>query len=334
MTAKVLFLIVLLSLLLFVVVGCTVSETAVAPTGTAVPIVEPVDTPTPTLAPSATPQPTATTTATPLPTATSTLILHPTDTETPLPTPTTWIAVTSVSPDGNWVATSSKGFVEDSQQLSSVLQVSSSDQEWIADIVTDQNSWGGLDIPVPLSWTTDGQFLFFTYLGPSDGCFPRRNGSKVYRLDLSTGIVEEITPNQSQWYAPSPDGRYLAYVTDEWLKWWITLRDIESGAEEEIHLDLEAVHPEIAILSLTWSPENNALLATTAVGECVSLEPLYFLIRIDLDTLDQMILFDQQVGRVYQIIEWPVPEKALLQLSRGELVWVNTLTGELTPAEE
>jgi hypothetical protein len=34
------------------------------------------------------------------------------------------------------------------------------------------------------------------------------------------------------------------------------------------------------------------------------------------------------------MIEWPEPEKALLELSHGEIMWVNTLTGELTSAEE
>jgi hypothetical protein len=332
MKVKVLFLIVWLGLLLFVIVGCTVGETAIMPTGTAVLIVESVDTATP--QPTATSQPTAGPTSTPLPTATIALTPMPTDTVTPSPTPTTWIVVTSVSPDGNWVATSSQGVLEDTQQLSAVLQVNSTDQKWIADIVTERNSWGGLDKPIPLSWTTDGQFLFFTYLTPSDGCVLPGNGWHVYRLNLTTGLVEEITTNSGYWYAPSPNGQYLAYTSHIWPGSRIVLLDIESRTEQEIHLALESIHPDISYNSLMWSPENNALLVTADVGECASQTPLYFLIHINLDTLDQTILFDQQVGNVYRMIEWPEPEKALLQLSRGELVWVNTLTGELTPAEE
>jgi hypothetical protein len=259
---------------------------------------------------------------------------EPTDTETPLPTPTTWIVVTSVSPDGNWIATSSEGIFEDTQQLSAVLQVSSTYYQWTADIVTKQNSWGGLDKPIPLSWTTDGQFLFFTYLTPSDGCVLPGNGWHVYRLNLTTGLVEEITTNSGYWYAPSPNGQYLAYTSSIWPGSRVVLLDIESHTEQEIHLALESIYPDISYNSLMWSPENNALLITADVGACASLTPLYFLIRMDIETLEQIVLFDQQIGRVYRMIEWPEPEKALLELSHGEIMWVNTLTGELTPAEE
>jgi hypothetical protein len=62
-------------------------------------------------------------------------------------------------------------------------------------------------------------------------------------------------------------------------------------------------------------------------------ESLGSLLYIDLETLQQITLLEGY-GELKRILEWTEPEKALLEFYDGRIMWVNTLTGELTPAEE
>ena len=340
MIAKVLFPIVLLGLLFFV--GCTVGETAVSPTATAVLIVESVDTPIPsptptaTLAPSATSQPSATTTFTPSPTVTNTRTPIPTNTATPTPTATSSIRIvtTSVSPQGNWIAETLQGYFEGSEEESSLIHVSSNEQKWIADTPTEGYGLVGILPPVPLSWSNDEKFFFFTYRAGGDGCFPSGNGAGVFRLNLITGEVEEIPTDSGYWYAPSADGLHLAYTFRESNQLQgIRLFDMESSIQQEIQLDFQSLHENVTLAYVVWSPDNNALLVIAVVDLCFTFEPTFSLIHIDLETGKQTTLIDEHEG-LHQIVEWPDADRALLELIDRRIMWVNTLTGELTPAEE
>jgi hypothetical protein len=241
---------------------------------------------------------------------------------------------TSVSPQGNWTAKTFQGYFEDSEAESSLIRVSSGEQEWIADTPTEKYGLVGIQPPVPLSWSNDERFFFFTYSRGADGCFPPGNGWKVFRLDLATGMVKEVPTDAGYWYVPSSDGLRLAYVFNKGAGLHgIRLLYIETGAEQEIQLDFASLHENIALSNLTWSPNNNGLLVIATVDVCLMSESLGSLLYIDLETLQQITLLEGY-GELKRILEWTEPEKALLEFYDGRIMWVNTLTGELTPAEE
>jgi hypothetical protein len=83
---------------------------------------------------------------------------------------------------------------------------------------------------------------------------------------------------------------------------------------------------------LIWSPNNNALLVMTNINLCDAI-PRSSLILIDLITFEQVTLIYEN-NDISKIKEWTEPDKALLEFYNGRMMWVNTLTGELTTAEE
>jgi hypothetical protein len=337
MKAKVLFLIVWLGLLLFVGVGCSVGETAVTPTGTAVLIVESVDThtPSPTTQPTVTSQPTAVPTSTPQPTATITLTPIPTDTATPSPTgtvtpsptPEIQIAATLVSPQGNWVATLEE--IDAGSQTTRTLKVTNSSEqiEWIAETASGESFY--LSNPYPFSWSQNEQVFYFTHLGFGDGCQAYGNGSDMHRLNLMTGEVEEVASG-GYWFALSPDENRLAYLS---YKRGLVVHYLESDSETELQFNL-GPEPEFwDVIDLMWSPDSNQILTIAVFDICFGPNSTYSLIRVDVNTLEQFVLVDG-LKSLNRIIEWPEPEKALLELENQQFAWVNIATGELTPAEK
>jgi WD40 repeat protein len=331
MKANVLFLIVWLGLLLFVAVGCMVRETAVTPTGTAVLIVESVDTPTqsPTPQPTATSQPTAVPTSTPLPTSTNTPASIPTDTSisTPISTakPEIKVVSTIVSSMGEWVATVEE--INTGSQLTRTLKVTNSLEqlEWIADTVSGEPMF--VHRPFPFSWSQDEQTFYFTHFDFGDGCSALGNGIDMYRLHLMTGVVEEIV-SEGYWFAFSPDEKRLAYLSHDR---GLVIRDLTSNNEIETQFSVKSENEWVDMIGLMWSPDGNSIL--TIAGFEICLDGRYSLIRVDTTTLEQTVLIDKR-GSLDQIISWPETARALLKLDYEEFAWVNTTTGELTPAEE
>jgi hypothetical protein len=83
---------------------------------------------------------------------------------------------------------------------------------------------------------------------------------------------------------------------------------------------------------LVWSPNNNALLVMANINLCDAISRSS-LVLIEPITFEQVILIHEN-NDISKIKEWTEPDKALLELFDRRTVWVNTLTGELTPAEE
>jgi hypothetical protein len=183
--------------------------------------------------------------------------------------------------------------------------------------------------PYPLSWSPDEQYMYMIHRVSTDGCFPGENMGDIHRVDLATSVSEEIA-TEGYGYEVSPDGTKLAYLSRER---GLVILDLESSEESETSFDIEATYPNLFLSQLAWSPNYDALLAIAIYGVCVSPDPIYFLIHIDLETLKQAVLINEN-PRINHVIEWTVPEKVLLRLFHGELIWMNTSTGEFTSADE
>ena len=320
--AKVLFLTVLLGLLLFV--GCAVTETAVVPTGTAVLTVESVDTPTP--QPTATTQPTAVPTSTSLPTATNTPTSTPTHTPLPTPTPTVRIDATLVSPSGEWRAVVE--IIRSNSVRTTTIKATKTDEslEWIIESIIGDAML--VSEPHPLGWSKDEQYLYFTHSSSGDGCMPGGNGSDFHQFDLINGTKQEITA-EGYWYAVSPDGTKFAFLSRER---GLVMHNLESGEEVEAQFDIEPLYPSLFMSDLVWSPNSNALLVTAFINVCEVVFPTFSLILVDTKTFEQTTLIHEN-DDLPRINIWTEPERALLNF-QNELMWINIVTGELTPAEE
>lgn len=69
-----------------------------------------------------------------------------------------------------------------------------------------------------LSWSADGAHLYFDGQ-PKDNADIDVFKSIVYRVNVSSGVVEPLTPKDGYFHSPvvSPDGQYVAYVgAEEW----------------------------------------------------------------------------------------------------------------------
>ena len=327
MAVKVFVMIVSLLLLLLVIVGCTVAETAVMPTATAVLIVESVNTPTP--QPTATSQPTAVPTSTSLPAATNTATVVATDTATPIPSPSVEIYATLISPSENWLAVAER--FNDDSTITDMLRVISTngEDEWVVEVHSGDRMAG---IPYPFSWSHGEEVLYFTHKGFLDGCTGFGNGTGMYRADIATGIVEAVVTDKSYWFAISPDETYLAYLAH---KRGLILHNLVSSHDIEVPLNVESQHEiiNLVIRDLLWSPDSDAILTIASINLCAGLGKTHSVIRVDINTLEQTILINE-FETIANIVEWPESKRALVELEQNNFVWVNTITGELTPVEE
>jgi hypothetical protein len=233
---------------------------------------------------------------------------------------------TSVSPQGNWVAISEE--ISSGSQITRILKVKNTSEqlEWVASTTRG----GPMDIttPYPFSWSRDEQFFYFTHRGISDACQVYGNGHNMHRLNLLTGVTEEIV-QKGYWFALSPDEKQLAYLS---YSGELVIHDLGSNHELEVQFAIGAENERVDMQDLMWSPDSNNILTIAAFNICVS-DSTYSLIRVNTNTLEQVILIDKR-NSLYGIVSWPELEKALLELDDEEFAWVNTTTGELTPVEE
>jgi hypothetical protein len=175
-----------------------------------------------------------------------------------------------------------------------ILAVASIDGavKWIAETVTDRDVWGGFEWAIPLHWSNDGRHLYFSHHVRGDGCISDFRGSDLHRLDLQTGEVTEIVPRVGYWLALSPDEQTLAYLSFER---GLVLRDLASGDERQVELDIEADHPETPIhkSDLLWSPDGNSIVLTVAIDVCGP-EQSTAIVQLDTETLSQTTLVQER----------------------------------------
>lgn len=72
---------------------------------------------------------------------------------------------------------------------------------------------------LPTSWSPDGRLLAFTEIGPI-------GGADIWVLDVRTGARRAVvrTPHDETWARFSPDGRSIAYMSNESGRWEVYVR--------------------------------------------------------------------------------------------------------------
>lgn len=175
------------------------------------------------------------------------------------------VLVSSLSPNGEWLATSCKN------QWNYVLQIANREgQQWELqpkDYVAEKDKEpdgsvfsAGLD---PKYWSVDGSYLYFVSHISLDGggtCLYRFGAQGLYRIRLKDGHVSTILPAKSissgGWpeIEFSPTGRRLAYQGSGES----VIRDLVTGQETIINID-----KDLEVGNFTWSPDGLELAYST-----------------------------------------------------------------------
>ncbi|NBB86651.1 MAG: prolyl oligopeptidase family serine peptidase [Bacteroidetes bacterium] len=109
-------------------------------------------------------------------------------------------------------------------------------------------------------WTADGEELVFSSLRVEDAELQWRH-SEIYAVSVEDGAIRQLTdrrgPDSNP--LPSPDGRYIAYMGDEFHE--------DTYRNRKIHLmDREGANPRVisgdydrSVRNLTWAPDGSGL---------------------------------------------------------------------------
>lgn len=262
----------------------------------------------------------------------------PGPTDTPRPTPTV-IAVatttpapgaldldwTSTSPDGQWTATALTGnlFEGESYYVRLRVEGSTGAQVWVP--VDEWRPMGlGYTTLGLLQWSADGQRLYFTNVPHPDGCSLYVNGGDVQVLDLRTGQVTELMPEQGLWLALSPDETRLAYIG--YGMRGLVIRDLATGQEQSVALERPV--PDAPLGAMVWAPDGSAL-ALTASHDVCGIEGTTSILHVDLATGEVRTLVDAD-ARGLTTVAWPDElGQVVLHDANGVEWWVDVESGQL-----
>jgi len=209
------------------------------------------------------------------------------------------------------------------------LAVSTADHmtEWV--IRDETLRYGmGYSIPQPFHWTVDGRYFYYTDAFFPDGCAIFVNGFNLYRLDLTDGTSAEIVPPGAWWVSLSPDEKTAAYVLWNGTDLEIVTRDTASLEEQRGTFD--PVYTQGG--AIIWSPDGKSLALTLASRPCEPPDWTQSIIRLDITTLSQRLLF-QANEPLLRTVEWPEPNTILLADEDGNTWTMNANTGHAEPAQ-
>ena len=171
-----------------------------------------------------------------------------------------------ISRDGKWLAASCS-------EKSKTLIVQSKDQtKWVFNLkdFIDPSIIGGEGWFIPLAWSLDNRFLYFTkvigYSGGISGdsdCFTGGGFYGLYRLHLKTGNLVTFIPSNGLDFPGdqiefSPNGEY--YATDR-----NGIRVINLINGKEIEIAVPDTFVSLGITKMSWSPDSK-FLAFSAVS--------------------------------------------------------------------
>jgi serine/threonine-protein kinase len=106
---------------------------------------------------------------------------------------------------------------------------------------------GGAVVQMEPSWSRDGRYIFFSvYDGKSDIWFREANGGSAAQKFLATPANERLA-------RLAPDGRHLAYVSDESGRNEIYVREFPSGQKKQLVSVNGGFDPK-------WSPQGVVLV--------------------------------------------------------------------------
>ena len=175
--------------------------------------------------------------------------------------------------------------------------------------------------PTPIKWSADGQHLYYMHVIEGVGGY---GGMDLYRIDIQTGISEEIFPNANCLCTTSisPDERYAARVLmDETLR--LVIKALESG--NEMNLLLPTDYYEAG--EMVWAPDSSAVLITVWGFEWVV--DAFGILHVDLEEQAVTVLFSDD-ERFLRPVAWHVMEVIWLNDGEGNLWQMDAESLEMT----
>lgn len=162
-----------------------------------------------------------------------------------------------MSPDGQWLSISC-GYKRNQK----MIVQNQNGIKWVFNFTDfiDPSLEGGMGRFMPLAWSPDNRFLYFSknmgYSGGGNQCFPGGGDYGLYRLHLETGTLVTFIPSDGQDFPGdkirfSPTNEYYAVNRDG-----VTIRNMLSGKETKIDVS--------GVMEISWSPDGKFLSFSVA----------------------------------------------------------------------
>jgi Tol biopolymer transport system component len=227
---------------------------------------------------------------------------------------------------GDWVAEAMAVFPNEGGDYYRELVVSRLDQSLSWTLVQETELWAlGYSLPVPLHFTQDGRYLYFTHRVTPDGCGLFAGGSDLQQVDLATGQINEIPATAGVGQALSPDDATLALVRRTPETTSLVLHDLLSGQEREMTL---AEGNALQAGRLVWSPDGSSVVLTLAHEPCAA-GWAHSIVQVDITTLTLTTLVEKDERRFWST-EW-AENKIRLEDVQGNGWWLSLESGQIDP---
>ena len=192
-----------------------------------------------------------------------------------------------------------------------IANVDGSGEKILVD-VTDKTPF----IRVPVSWSRDGQSLYYSGRPYGIGGYILfGGGADLVRVDLVTGKEQVILSDKTAFrpFSLSPDERTVVYLTNH-SPLQIVFHEVASGKENT--LDLPGGYAQAG--DFTWSPDSQRVAMTLAVGNPD--KEAFTVLLFDVASLAQKELVKDDV-RLLRTAAWQVGNVLWLTSDSDNSVW-------------
>ena len=271
------------------------------------------------------------TTLTPVKTAVATYTPIP---KTPPPTanPSYSLQVESIaSPNGEWIAkTTFEQEIYKGYHIRFTVSRKDGTKMWtIMDYWRDGEGYGYAQLH---QWSNDSQNFYFTsdrIAGGGCNFFPV--DSKWQSLNVNTGQVGDFLLPLGRGHAISPDESTIAYTAQD-TPLYISFHNLKSGQERKVLLPIDPNMKAAQAGDILWTSDGSAVILSIATGGgCTSSRPNFYLVRVEINSLDIIELVGNSKD-LLRPLRFEPPNHLLIRDWNGYTWWMDATSGKPTDA--